>query len=468
MQVCSFYQLSTWLHAVIHNISWLSAKSYVTTFSTGKSMPCDPDALAASVLPRNCNDAQLQMEMKEESSCHDEEVREQEKFKTSFSNQVSQHLKSQTVLKLSFSEDQSFSGAHLTGDLNASELPTGSEQSLLDLSHPEESNMGETGEVDKKSDQDRSEMLSSENMTGYSYSEEDIEPSTDEELRLWRYPRGKVSNEEESVRVEEKKDDIKEMDLGSSRAENEKGANEHPDMWDGECHLAYASAVIVSPSEMQEDEAPREEWEKSKSESCLDYPPPNSDHSNDEPCKECYEDALLGDRDTITEKQEHKDIERCARSDDTGQQANESPTLNVEEVQNLQSDSKGPVKDAQEEEMLESQRNAQGDNTELGINTEDVGGREASSLIDGSDEVQCLGKVQGLGQLFVEEVLNEEQERVEEPTVETVKKQGGVSSKKVTFILEPELIVDSKVSQSNISSAETHLSGERSAKMMRV
>lgn len=438
----------------------------MTTFSTGKSIPCDSDTPAASVLPENCNDAQLQMERKEESSCHDEEIREQEKCKTSFSNEVSQHLKSQTVLKLSFSEDQSFSGAHLSGDLNASELPTGNEQSLLDLSHPEESNIGETGEVDKKSDQDRSEMLSCENMTGYSYSEEEIEPSTDEELRLWQYPRDKVCNKEESV--EEKKDDIKEgeTDLGSSRAENEKGANEHPDMWHGECHLAHASAVIVSPSEMQEDETPREEGGKSKSESCLDYPPSNRDHSNDEPCKEGHKDALLCDGDTITEKQEHKDIERCACSDDTGQQANESPTLNVEEVQNLQSDSKGPVKDAQEEEMVESQRNTQGDNTEL--NTEDVGGREASSFIDGSDESQCLGQVQGLGQLFVEETLNEEQERVEESTEETVKPQGGESSKKVTFILEPELIVDSKLSQSNTSSAETHLSGERSTKMMRV
>lgn len=442
----------------------------MTTFSTGKNIPCDSDAPAASVLPKNCNDAQLQMEMKEESSCHDEEVREQEKCKTSFSNEVSQHLKSQTVLKLSFSEDQSFSGTHLSGDLNASELPTGNEQSLLDLSHPEESNMGETGEVDKKSDQDRSEMLSCENMTGYSYSEEEIEPSTDEELRLWRYPRGKVCNEEESVRVEEKEDDIKEgeADLGSSRAENEKGANEHSDMWDGECHLAYASAVMVSPSEMQENETPREERDKSESESCLDYPPPNRDHSNDHPSEGCYEDALLGDGDTITEKQEHLDIERCACSDDTGEQANESPTLNVEAVQNLQSDSKGPVKDAEEEKMVESQRSAQGDNTELGINTEDVGGREASSLTDGSDEAQCLGKVQGLGQLFVEEASNEEQERVEEPTEKTVKPQGGESSKKVTFILEPELIVDSKLSQSNTSSAETHLSGERSTKMMLV
>lgn len=441
----------------------------MTTFSTGKSIPCDSDAPAASVLPENCNDAQLQMEMKEESSCYDEEVREQEKCKTSFSNEVSQHLKSQTVLKLSFSEDQSFSGAHLSGDLNVSELPSGNEQSLLDLSHPEVSNMGESGEVDKNPDQDRSEM-SCENMTGYSYSEEEIEPSTDEELRLWRYPRGKVCNEEESVRVEEKKDDIKEgeTDLESSRAENEKGANEHPGMWDGECHLAYASAVIVSPSEMQEDKTPREERDKSESESCLGYPPPNRDHSNDEPCKECYEDALLGDGGTNTEKQEHKDIERCACSDDTGQQANESPMLNVEEVQNLQSDSKGLVKDAQEEEMVESQRNAQGDNAELGINTEDVGGREASSLIDGSDEAQYMGKVQGLGQLFVEEALNEEQERVEEPTEETVKPQGGESSKKVTFILEPELIVDSKLSQNNTSSAETHLSGERSTKRMRV
>lgn len=431
-------------------------------------MPCDSDTPAASVLPENCNDAQLQMERKEESTCHNEEVREQEKLKASFSNEVSQHLKSQTVLKLSFSEDQSFSGAYLIGDLNASVLPTGNEQSLLDLSHPEESNMEETGEVDKRSEQDRSEMLSCENITGYSYSEEEIEPSTDEELRLWRYPQNKVCNEEESVRVEEKKDDIKEVetDLGSSRAENEKGANEHRDMWGGEYHLAYAFAVIVSPSEIQEDETPREERDKLESESCLDYPPSNGDQSNDGPCKECYEDALLGDGDTITEKQEHKDIERCACSDDTGQQANESPTLNVEEDQNLQSESKGPVMDAQEEEMVESQRNTQGDNTELGTDTEDVVGREASSLIDGSDEAQCVGKVQGSDQLFVEEALNEEQERVEEPTEETVKPQGGESSKKVTFILEPELIVDSRLSQSN-TSAETHLSGERSTKMMR-
>lgn len=446
---------------------------YETTSSTGKRAPSDTDTPAASVELENSNEGQLQMQWKEENTHQGGEVREEKEHKASFGNEASQQSQTQTVLKLSFSEEQSFSSAPFGGDQNVSELPTGDEQSLLESTHPEESDMEETGEVSKVTEQGRSEF-SFEEINGYSYSEEDIEPSTDEELRLWRYPQDKVCNEEESIIAEEQEKDVcvkeEEGDLESYRVEKEEGGSVadgsgHPDIQDGECYLAYVSAEIAGSSEVQEQSAL------------------NGDQGNVESCEGCYEGALTGDMDTFTKKQNQKDIERCTHEDATCHQPNESLTVNIKENGDPESDRKGPdgrVKQTEESPFADvalALKETQTEDTELETNIEDVAKpkvetRAESSGIDGSDVAQCL--TEGLvSDHFLEDMeqdaVNERQGVVEGLTGETHKAEGGENSKKVTFILEPELINDSTLSESNTSmesTAETRMSGEKNTKKM--
>lgn len=468
---------------------------YETTSSTGKRAPSDTDTPAASVELEKSNEGQLQMQWKEENTHQGGEVREEKEHKASFGNEASQQSQTQTVLKLSFSEDQSFSSAPFGGDHNVSELPTGDEQSLLESTHPEESDMEETGEVSKVTEQGRSEVFSFEEINGYSYSEEDIEPSTDEELRLWRYPQDKVCNEEESIIAEEQEEDVcvkeEEGDLESSRVEKEEGGSVadgigHPDIQDYECYLAYVSAEIAGSSEVQEDEKPRAEKDKLESESFLNDPVKDQsalDQGNVESCKGCYEGALTGDMDTFTKKQDQKDIERCTHENEICQQPNESLTVNIKENGDLESDRKGPdgrVKQTEESHLADvalALKETQTEDTELEINIEDIAKpkvetRAESSGIDGSDVAQCLTKGQVSDHLLEDieqDAVNERQGVVEGLTGETHKAEGGENSKKVTFILEPELINDSTLSESNTSmesTAETRMSGEKNTKKM--
>lgn len=397
-QVCLFTQLFVWLHVAI-NYAW-PTKSYVTTFSTGKSTSCDTPAVSISLENRDG-----QVEGKEKHTCQEAEVRAEEKLQASCSSEASRHLRSQAVLKLSFSEDQSFSGAQSSGELNASELPTGDEQSLSEVPHPDESDMMETGEADE-SVQDTSEAASCENITPCSCSEDEIEPSTDEELRLWRYPQGKVWDEEKSeLRLEERKDGAvgEEADLESTRAENHKESDRHPDSRADECRAAGGLTEITGSSETQEEDAPGDERSRS------DYPAASSG----------------GGAGT-------------AHSNDTRQPASESSLPRV--GKNLSVGGVAAKRDQQDEteEQEVQQRVAQGD--------DDV-------ELEHGGQTQRLPEVQVPGPRSEGDVLSEEQDGVEELAEGSVKAQGGESSKKVTFVLEPELIGD--------SAAETHSSGER-------
>uniref|UniRef100_A0A3Q3AYE7 Anillin, actin binding protein 2 n=1 Tax=Kryptolebias marmoratus TaxID=37003 RepID=A0A3Q3AYE7_KRYMA len=92
----------------------------------------------------------------------------------------SQQPEAQTVLELSFNEEHSLS-----------ELHRADEQNIFQSSLLDESNVKDRREVSKVTEVDRSEGFTfdeDETMENSSYGEELIEPSTDEELRIWRYP----------------------------------------------------------------------------------------------------------------------------------------------------------------------------------------------------------------------------------------------------------------------------------------
>lgn len=91
------------------------------------------------------------------------------------------------MLKLSFNEN------------SLSELHTADKHSFLQSTLLDESNPRETSEVSRVTEEERSEVYvfaDDETMEGSTCGEEGIEPSTDEELRVWRYPQGKGSVDE--------------------------------------------------------------------------------------------------------------------------------------------------------------------------------------------------------------------------------------------------------------------------------
>lgn len=426
------------------------------------------ETLAASVELENSNEGQLQMEWTEQNTHQDEEVREEQLG--------SQQSQIHTVLKLSFGEDQSFSRAPFGDDQNMSALPAGDEQSLLESAYPEE----ETGEVSKVAEQEGSEVFSFEEVgkiDGYSYSEEDIEPSTDEELRLWTYPQDKVGKKRESIIAEEQEKAVcakeEEGESYLSTLEKVEGgdvadSSEPSDNQDGERYLGNVSAAFTDSSEMQDDEKPRPE--EDKLESTL-----NRDKGNRESCEGCHEGAVTGDVDVFTIKQDQKDIKGCTHKDDVYQQSEVLTVSIKEEDMDLESDSRGLNSREKEREAFPFADVTQTEYPELETNLEDVAKPKVetqaeSSDIDGSDGAQCLPEVQVSSHLLETEEMEQDADAVDNRQgvvdglrEKTQRAEGGESTKKVTFILEPELINDSTLSETNTSMesrAETSMSGE--------
>ncbi|XP_045894128.1 uncharacterized protein si:dkey-30c15.10 isoform X2 [Micropterus dolomieu] len=446
---------------------------------TGEKALSDSEAAAASVELDNSNEGQLEME--EQNTHQAEEAGGEKKHKASVRNEEMQlgpqQPQTQSVLKLSFSEDQSFSRSSFGEDQNVSELPIGEEQSLLEST--EDSYMKETGEVSKVTEQGGSEEFSVEefdDLDGSSYSEDVIEPSTDEESRSWRYPQHKVCKEEESI-VEEQEEYacVKEerVDLESTRVGKDKGGSvadhsEPSDSQDGECYLGDVSAEIADSSEMQKDEKPRLEEQDLESESWLDDPVKDQSTLN--------EGAVTGDIDIFTIKQDQKDREGCTHKDDVCQQSKGIQTVNIkEENMNLESDRRGQKSGVKQTEasrfacVAEALIETQTGYTQFERNIEDVAKPKAETQakspdINGSDGGQCLIEAQVSEPLLEREEMEQDAERqgaVNAATGETYNTEGGESSKKVTFILEPELINDSTLSETNTSMesrAETSVS----------
>lgn len=327
------------------------------------------------------------------------------------------------MLKLSFSEDQSFSGAHSSGELNASGLPTGDEQSASEVPLPDDSSVMETVVAGVESAPDACEAASCENIALCSCSEDEMEPSTDEELRLWRYPQGRVWEEESGLEGGGKDGaEEGEADLESTRAENHREPDRHQDSRADKCCAAGLPLTEVTvSSEAQEEDAPVGERSRS------DHPAAvGGDLSSDELLGGAVTRGLPGAP------------ERCARSHDASQSQSESSPPRVGKdlsVSGATAKRDQQVEEEEDEEMVQ-QGVAQGD-SDVQIQ---LGGETQS-------------EAQGSSPRSEGDPLNEEQDSVEEQVEDSVKAQGGESSKKVTFVLEPELI--------GHSTADAYSSGER-------
>lgn len=438
------------------------------TFSTGERAPSDFEAPVE--LDNSHEVGQLSTGWKEQNPRRGDEVREEDGNEAK--QPRTQQPQTQTVLKLSFSEDQSFSRVPFSDD--QSELPTSDEQSSLESTLEEESDMAETVEVSIVTE----ETFSYEERDGSSYSEGGVEPSTDEELRSWRYP----LDEEESIVAGEQEEDVcvkeEEGELDSSRVEKDVADHSEPsDIQDSECYLGDVSAETTSSSEMQDDEKPRsEESQSSFDDSVKHQSKPSGDIETIESCGGLHEGADTEDVDIFTIKPNQKDTGGCSQRDDVCQQSNEIQTVSIEEDNmDLELDRSGSVKQAEASPssaaVAQALTETQTGYTVIKTYIKHAAKRQAeSSDTDGMDRAQSSTEVQVSDHLLENEQMErdtvDEGPRVVDGLREgTRKAEGGESSKKVTFILEPELINDSTLSEANTSTesrAETSMSGENS------
>ncbi|XP_056242172.1 anillin, actin binding protein 2 isoform X3 [Seriola aureovittata] len=441
--------------------------------TAGERPPCDSDAPAASVELESSSEGQLQMEWKNQNTHQGEGLVKEKDHKALFGNEEeqlgSQEPETQTVLKLSFSEDQSFSKTPFFEDQNVS----GHEQILIESAHPHETETVEVSEVTEHSRSDVFSFEENETMDAFSYGEEEIEPSTDEKLLLWQYPQYKVCKEEESIMSEGQEEDVcakeEEGKLESSRVDKESVGSDHSDILDSERYLGE----IAGSSELQEDEKPRPDEDSVKDQSTL-----NRDQVNIESYEDCFEGAGKGDNDTFTIRQDQKDAEGYTHKDDMCQQSKDIQTINIkEDNMDVESNSTGPnsrmkqIEASHFADLAQTQKQTQTEYIDLQRNTEDEappqrGAYAEPVVMDTKAPALSLTEVQVSECLLdtdeaAQEAIDGRQGVIDGLTEETHKAEGGESLKKVTFVLEPELINDSSLSETSTSvesRAETSMS----------
>ena len=422
---------------MLHLLLWHLVLRCETNLSTGQRSHYDSEAPVPLEF-KSSSEGQLQIEGKENTH-QGEEVMKERDHKASVGNEEQLELEeSKTVLKLSFSEDQSFSKTCFSEDPKVSR----DEDRLLESTCPHESNNEKTGEVSKATEQSRKESFlleEDEKMDDDSlYNDEYIEPSTDEECRSWRYPQYKVCKEGESVMSEELQEDVcAEEKLELSGLEEEKGGSvaDHSDpseVHDSDCYLVDVSFEMASSPELQEDDESTPEEDSGADQCSL-----NGEHLNMESGEECKEGTASGDTGISTTIQDQKDTEECTQEDDLCQQ----------------------YADVAQKEIQTTEDAAQSE-TKANVQPVDVAADDPALSLT---EVQV--SEYSLKEEKDPEIEDERQAVIDRLPEETHKAVGGESLKKVTFILEPELINDAALSEARTSEesrAETSMSGKTS------
>ncbi|CAK6975103.1 anillin isoform X4 [Scomber scombrus] len=384
----------------------------------GERKPCDFEALPASVELDPSNEGQLQME---QNTHQHEEFREEKEDKPSVGNKEQQlwshQPPAQTVMQLSFSEDQSFSKASCGEDRSVSESPAVADESNVEQT-------GAVSEVMERSDSEVFTLEEDEEITCDStHNEVEIEPSTDEELRLWKYPPDKVCKQGESIIAEDQEESVcaeEEREKSeSSRAEKEKEnyAEDHSE-----------------PSQVQDAEHQMDDVFAENAE-----------------CSNTQEDMKPRSKDTM--KQDKKNTEGCLHEDDGYQQSKQIQIVDSkEEDMDLESDR---TEDYPFIDVAQAMKETQTEYIKLEENGEDVAQlnaeTEPSEIF--RNEAHSVAAVQASDHLVEMEQkgIDGGQGGADGPIEETHKAEKGQCSKKVTFILEPELINDSNLSETSTS-----------------
>lgn len=342
----------------------------------------------------------------------------------------SQHPKAQNVLELSFNDEHSLS-----------ELQKADEHDFLQSSLLDESSVKKISDICEVpvAEVDSSEgfTFDEDEMEKSSCGEELIEPSTDEELRVWRYPQ---SSAEESVTAREKLVSTKEEEGGleSPRDDTEKGdgSNSYFKPTDFQ-NVRFGSSAEVSGEtagfpKQQEADKYNSEKEKLEVENGLDG---SVEEKSD----------LSSDRVKI--KSSDGSCEEILTQNDALQHSQESQAVGVK----------------YEAQALEETQSENADNE-----------KTAEGVVLPSVKSQTYGHdgAQGATVIQVSNLHEMETNSVEgkQDVVDGLMSEMHTteSSRKVTFILEPELINSSTLTESDTSletRTETSLSGETSLKM---
>jgi len=316
-----------------------------------------------------------------------------------------------------------------------SELPATDKQSVLKSTSLDESEVEEAAEVSKLSEDDACEVFTfdEDEILGDSScgDEAEIEPSTDEESKMWRYPQGSVYKNEESIVDKEQEVCTKEA-LESSKLDKEAGGTfTHHDK-------AVSDETAGSPERQGDEKARAESEDVSVKEESVS----EGDRGTVESGDGCHESKPTGG----VEKHEQERV-GCTDGYDAFEQSQTGQALSIKGV-------------------AEALKESQTENTDHERNIEDVAelsgeAEGAPSDSDGHDGAQSLTAIEASDSDGRQGVLDGQ-------THETQEKEGRKSSKKVTFVLEPELINSSAFSESDASMesrAETSLSGEISLRM---
>lgn len=355
-------------------------------------------------------------EQKPHHSEEDENKKEQEFAAMTKEEQPgSQHPKAQNVLELSFNDE------HSSSELHKADEPNFLQSSLL-----EESNVN--------SEVDSSEVFTGtfdedEPMEKSSYGEELIEPSTDEELRVWRYPQ---SSADESVTAREKLVSTKEEEGGLEPPREEgDGSNSYFKPTDFQ-NVEFSSSAEVS-SETAGFSKQQEADEYSKKEKL------EVENSLGSSVKE--KSGLRSNGVEITSSE--GSCEEMVTQNNALQHSQKSQEVSV----------KHQTLEETQSENADDEKNAEGVQLSAKSQTCEHDGAQGSTEIqvsDSLDEISSADGKQNVVDGLMAEMHNTER------------------SRKVTFVLEPELINSSTLTESNTSlesRTETSLSGETSLKM---
>ncbi|XP_041852757.1 anillin isoform X3 [Melanotaenia boesemani] len=328
----------------------------------------------------------------------------------------------QTILKLSFSEDQ-----------NVSELPVAATQRCFQTTGRSDVSKGSGQSVPEVFTFDEDEILEDS-----SYGEEEMEASTDEELKMWRYPKGMLCKDEKSVRAKGHETCPNE-ELESSRVDDEPA-----DIQDGGFRPpADVSAEFSGCPDKQEHERTRPEEEQRESESCLGDSGREKSAFDSDQCKTeskgRYEDRLLNIN-ISTATQEQRRVDGCPDEYDALERSDNCQTAGVKDVA----------------KALKETQTSSSDH-EMNIK---AAAQLSETVQDAASDSYMKDDAQSSGEITAAEAQEMDRDPVR---IRHFHEQadGRESSKKVTFILQPELINSSPFSvidTSLESRAETSLS----------
>lgn len=343
-----------------------------------------------------------------ENALPGKEVLDEMECKAWFGNKGSLPSSSQAVLKLSFSEDQRFSSNRVGGEQN--EVNMEDDTSLMESTLLKESEVSAIVEETK-----------------------------------------------DSLCASEIKGDVDSFFTGEERVDT--GAGNLPDTKSREVYLASSCDVQAAENHTPKELEPKGSLDDPVKKQSSFYAGP----AHMESCKGCFEGPKRGNADMFPLKLSHKDVDGCTCEEEVCKETTES--LMVQTKYSDPQSENHVLYSGKEREAGDSDFKANIDDQKVKIQDESL---QSENIDAESPQHSTEAHVADIDLVEGDQcTVNKRQEIVQEETNE--KTGRGESSKKVAFILEPEVINESTLSESSTSlesTPETHMSGENKNKLL--